>query len=111
MLPLLVEKITLLKHSQDLTKEQIRFLCAWFKANGIDFFGFRGVTFLDEQLKEAVVFLKKTERVWQDRVRANQTSLEFPQFFTYSALTEGIQLASDFESYLTEELKGVDDES
>lgn len=69
-------------------------------------FGFRGVIKLEEQFFRAVKFLKEVEQEWEGKVRSNNTSLQFHQFFYYTATGQGVDLPIDFEEQYIKLIKG-----
>lgn len=102
----LPEMLVLRKKPDSLTGFQIAFLLDWHEINKPKMFGFQGIRSLEDQLRRAIVFLKEIERDWESRARNNQTSLQFYQFFFYSAVSRGIQVVSDFEDRYLQSIKG-----
>ena len=95
------------RRKDNIDNYQLCFLATWFKINKENIFGFQGGLSLANQLDEAIKFFQKTQRLWQDKVRDNETSLPFIEFFTYEAIANDIELVDGFEKLLAKELEEV----
>lgn len=100
------ERILEVRKHYNLTKGQIDFLMAWFEVCGSKRFGFQGVNDIFEEFKMAIKLLQSTELEWQERIKNNDTHLDFPTYFHYKGIEEGIRLCDDFNRQITEKLIG-----
>ena len=105
-LPSLVEMLAQRKRKDNLTNKHINFLLCWHETMQPKIFGFRGVPRLDDQLTRAITLLKDSESAWESRTQNNETSLQFHQFFIYTAVSEGVDLPADFEERYIQLIKG-----
>ena len=98
----LPELLSQRRKRDNLTRAHMTFLLNWFETFRPKMFGFQGVRKIEDQLTQAIKLLKAAEVDWEKRMRDNKTSLSFPQFFFYTALSQGLQIPPDFEAkYLT----------